>query len=80
MSRRHAQGKRVLTTGDRLLQAKKREQYRHNYRNALREAQEKIYALARELKDRFGKYSIEHYHNDLICQRAIFMAIKFLKL
>ena len=64
--RRRAQGKRVLTAGDRFLQAKKREQYRQNYRNALREAQGKIYALAQELKDRFGKYSVDHYHNDLI--------------
>ena len=65
-SRQRARGKRVLTAGDRLLQAKKREQYRHNYRNALREAQEKIYALARELKEHFGKYSVDHYHNDII--------------
>jgi len=65
-SRRHTQGKRVLTAGDRLLQAKKREQYRRDYRSALREAQEKVYALARGLRDRFGKYSVDHYHNDII--------------
>jgi len=65
-SRRRAQGRRVLTTGDLLLQAKKREEHRRKYRDALREAQGKIYQLARELKDRFGKYDVEHYHNDLI--------------
>ena len=65
-SRRHAQGKRVLTAGDKLLQAKKREQYRRDYRSALQEAQEKVYTLARGLRDRFGKYSVDHYHNDLI--------------
>jgi len=61
-----ARGKRVLTAGDRLVQAKKREQHRRDYRDALREAQGKVYALAQGLKDRFGKYSVEHYHNDLI--------------
>jgi len=65
-SRRRAQGGRVFTTGDLLLQAKKREERRRNYRDALREAQGKIHILAQELKERFGKYSVEHYHNDLI--------------
>ena len=55
-----------LTPADRLVQAKKRKQRRHEYHSALQEAQEKIYALAQGLKDRFGKYSVEHYHNDLI--------------
>jgi hypothetical protein len=63
---RRTQGRRVLTAGDRLIQAKKREQHRRDYRDALQEAQGKIYTLAQGLKDRFGKYSIEHYHNDLI--------------
>jgi len=65
-SKRRAQVKRVLTAGDRLLQARKREQCRREYRDALREAQNKIYELAQGLKERFGKYSVEHYHNDLI--------------
>ena len=63
---RRARSRRVLTAGDRILHAKKREQHRHDYRDALREAQGKIYALAQGLRDRFGKYSVEHYHNDLI--------------
>lgn len=65
-SQRRAQNKRVFTAGDRLLLAKKREQHRCEYHDALREAQGKIFALAQGLKDRFGKYSVEHYHNDLI--------------
>ena len=65
-SQRRTRTKRVFTAGDRLLQAKKREQHRHDYRDALREAQGKVYALAQGLRDRFGKYSVEHYHNDLI--------------
>ena len=60
------QGKHVSTAADRLILAKKREQHRHEYRDALREAQGKIYELAQGLKDRFGRYSVEHYHNDLI--------------
>ena len=68
-SQRRARARHVLTAADRRLQAKKREQHRHEYRDALRKAQEEIYALARGLKERFGKYSVEHYHNDLI-QRA----------
>ena len=67
-SLRRARAKRVSTVGDRLLQAKKRKQHHQNYRNALREAQGKIYKLARGLKDHFGKYGVEHYHNDLIHQ------------
>ena len=63
---RRARHKRILTAGDRLLLAKKREQNRREYRDALREAQGKILALAQGLKNRFGKYSVEHYHNDLI--------------
>ena len=63
---RRAQAKHILTAGNRLLQAKKREQHRRDYRDALQEAQGKIYALAQGLRDRFGKYSVEHYHNDLI--------------
>lgn len=63
---RRARTRRTLTAGDRLLLARKREQHRRDYRDALREAQEKIYALAQGLRDRFGKYSVEHYHNDLI--------------
>ena len=45
---------------------KKREQHRREYRDALQEAQGKIYALAQGLKEHFGRYSVEHYHNDLI--------------
>ena len=63
---RRARAKHVFTAGDRLLHAKRREQHRHDYHDALREAQGKIYALAQELKNRFGKYSVDHYHNDLI--------------
>jgi len=65
-AQRRTQVKRVSTAGDRALQAKKREQYRRDYQDALEEAQGKIYTLAQGLKDRFGKYSVEHYHNDLI--------------
>ena len=63
---RHTRAKRILTAGDQLLQAKKREQHCCDYRDALQEAQGKIYALAQGLRDRFGKYSVEHYHNNLI--------------
>ena len=63
---RRVQGKRVSTAADRLILAKKHEQHRYEYRDALREAQGKIYELAQGLKDRFGRYSVEHYHNDLI--------------
>jgi hypothetical protein len=63
---RNARSKHVLMAGDKLFQAKKREQHRREYRDVLWEAQDKIYALARGLKERFGKYSVEHYHNDLI--------------
>lgn len=65
-SQRRARAKRISTAGDRALQKKKREQFRRDYHDALREAQGKIYDLARGLKDRFGKYGVEHYHNDLI--------------
>ncbi|KAF9789649.1 hypothetical protein BJ322DRAFT_991516, partial [Thelephora terrestris] len=54
------------TAGDRLLQARKREQHRRDYRDALREAQGKIQALAQGLKERFGKYSVDHYYNELV--------------
>ena len=59
-SRRRAQGGRVFTTGDLLLQAKKREERRRNYRDALHKAQDNIRGLAQELKERFGKYGVEH--------------------
>ena len=58
--------KRILTTGDCLVQAKKREQHRHEYQDALEEAQATIRELAEGLKNRFGKYSVDHYFNDLI--------------
>jgi hypothetical protein len=65
-SQRRARVKRVLSAGDRRLQAIKREQHRRDYRDALQKAQGEVYALAQGLKDRFGKFSAEHYHNDLI--------------
>ncbi|KAF9788758.1 hypothetical protein BJ322DRAFT_977470, partial [Thelephora terrestris] len=58
--------KRALTAGDRLVQAKKREQYRLEYRDALEEGQATIRELAEGLRNRFGKYSVEHYYNELI--------------
>ena len=57
---------RVLTAGDRLVQAKKRKKYRHDYQDALEEAQAKLRDLAEGLKNCFGKYSVDHYFNDLI--------------
>ena len=65
-SQRRTRKQRVFTAGDRALQKKKREQHRRDYHDALREAQGKIHNLAQDLKDRFGKYGVEHYHNDLI--------------
>jgi len=62
----HKPKPRTLTAGDRLVQAKKREQHRQDYRDALEQAQAKIRELAEGLRDRFGKYSVEHYFNDLI--------------
>jgi len=58
--------KRVLTAGDRSLQAKKREQHRHEYQDALEGAQATVRELAEGLRNRFGKYSVDHYLNDLI--------------
>jgi hypothetical protein len=58
--------KRILTTGDRLLQAKKREQNRHKYHDALEKAQATIQELAEGLRNCFGKHSMDHYFNDLI--------------
>ena len=58
--------KRVLTAGDRLLQAKKHEQHRHDYQEVLEEAHTTIRGLAEGLRNHFGKYSMDHYYNDLI--------------
>ena len=63
---RSRKSKRVFTAGDRLVQAKNREQHRRDYQDALERAQAKIQDLAEELRNRFGKYSVEHYFNDLI--------------
>jgi hypothetical protein len=60
--------KHVLTVGDRLLQAKKREQHRREYQDALEQAQATLQELAEGLRSRFGKYSFDHYFNDLIHQ------------
>lgn len=65
-TRSHRPKKRVLTAGDRLVQAKKREQHRHEYYNALEHAQATVQELAEGLRNRFGKYSVDHYFNDLI--------------
>ncbi|KAF9789735.1 hypothetical protein BJ322DRAFT_1000888 [Thelephora terrestris] len=64
--RRRVHAKRVSTARDRYLLSKERAQRRQEYRDALRKAHDKIYDLARELKDHFGKHSLEHYHNELI--------------
>ena len=58
--------KRVLTAGDRLVQTRKREQHRCEYQDVLEEAHTTIRELAKGLKNRFGKYSVDHYFNDLI--------------
>ena len=58
--------KRTLTPGDRLVQAQKRKQHRRNYLDALEQAHGSIQELAEGLRNRFGKYSVEHYYNDLI--------------
>jgi len=58
--------KRVLTAGDRSIQAKKREQHRREYQDALEHAQVTVRELAEGLRNRFGKYSVDHYLNDLI--------------
>ncbi|KAF9642255.1 hypothetical protein BDM02DRAFT_3074142, partial [Thelephora ganbajun] len=58
--------KRVLTAGDRAIQAKKREQHHREYHDALEDAQATIRELAEGLRNRFGKYSVDHYFNDLI--------------
>ena len=65
-SQRRARAHRILSLGDQALQAKKRKQLRHDYCDALHEARRKVYMLAQELKDRFRKHSVEHYHNDII--------------
>ena len=56
----------LLTVGDRLVQAKKHEQHRRECQDALEEAHAMIRGLAEGLKNRFGKYSVDHYFNDLI--------------
>ena len=58
--------KRVLTAGDRVLQARKREQHRRDYQVALEQGQAAIRELAEGLRNRFGKYGVDHYFNDLI--------------
>ena len=58
--------KHVFTAGDRLIQAKKREQHRRDYKSALKEAHATLQELAEGLRNRFGKYSVDHYFNDLI--------------
>ena len=58
--------KRVLTAGDRLVQTKKRQQHRREYQDALEGAQATIRELAEGLKNRFGKYNVDHYFNNLI--------------
>ena len=58
--------KRVLTAGDRLVQAKKHEQHRLEYHDALEHAHATIRELAEGLRNRFGKHSVDHYFNDLI--------------
>ena len=57
---------RVFTTGDRRVQAEKRERLRAVYYDAIQVAQGKIQEFAAGLKDRFGKHSTGHYYNDLI--------------
>ena len=58
--------KRVLTVGDRLVQTKKRKQHRREYQDVLEEAHATIRELAEGLRNRFGKYSVDHYYSDLI--------------
>ncbi|KAF9778556.1 hypothetical protein BJ322DRAFT_1113916 [Thelephora terrestris] len=58
--------KRALTAGDCLVQAKKHVQYRLEYQDTLEEAQATIRELAEGLRNRFGKFSVEHYFNELI--------------
>ena len=58
--------KRVLTAGDRLAQAKKRKQCRLDYQDALEQAQAKLRDFAEGLRTWFGKYSADHYLNDII--------------
>lgn len=58
--------KHTLTVGDRVVQAKKREQHRHKYQDALADAQVTVWELAEGLRNRFGKHSVNHYFNDLI--------------
>ena len=65
-TRSHKLTKRVLTAGDRLVQAKRREQHRHEYHDALEHAHATIRELAEGLRNRFGKYSVDHYFNDLV--------------
>ncbi|KAF9791312.1 hypothetical protein BJ322DRAFT_1104974 [Thelephora terrestris] len=58
--------KRVLTVGDHLVQTKKRKQHRREYQDALEEAHATIRELAEGLRNRFRKYSVDHYYSDLI--------------
>lgn len=64
--RKSRKPKRVLTAGDRVVQARKREQHRHDYQAALEQGQAAIRELAEGLRNRFGKYGVDHYFNDLI--------------
>jgi hypothetical protein len=56
--RRHVHAKRASTARDRYLLSKERTQRRQEYRDALHKAHDKIYDLAWELKDRFGKHTL----------------------
>jgi hypothetical protein len=58
--------KRILTAGDHLLRTKKQEQDRLEYLDALEEGHAVIRGLAEGLRNRFGKYSVDHYLNDLM--------------